>query len=254
MTRMRVLITGGTGKVGRALAIGFAKAGWEVIVTSRSQERVDELVHELNLVPGHVNHGVVFEFASSSPVSQLVDLLRERHIQPHCLINNVRNLESLELGPGGRPPLSNWMQEFQLDVVVAYELTMELAAEEASGLENVINISSIYGIVAPNQRLYLEPETQSPIHYGVCKAALLHLTKELAVRLAPRRIRVNTLSYGGVEGRVSSDFLERYATLCPQGRMLTAADIAGPALFLAGAGASGMTGHNLVVDGGWSVW
>lgn len=254
MTPMRVLITGGTGKVGRVLATKFAKAGWEVVVTSRSQKRVDDLIDELNKVSGHANHGVVFEFVFDSPVSDLVDILRERDLQPLCLINNVRNLENLKLRPGGRPTISGWMREFQLSVVVAYELTMGLAAEEASVLENVINVSSIYGIVAPNQRLYLEPETQSPIHYGVCKAALLHLTKELAVRLAPHQIRVNAISYGGVEGRVGSEFLERYAALCPQGRMLTAADISGPALFLADSGASGMTGHNLVVDGGWSVW
>jgi hypothetical protein len=146
------------------------------------------------------------------------------------------------------------MNEFQLSVVVAYELTMGLLAEETAVLENVINISSIYGIVASNQHLYLEPKKQTPIHYGVCKAAMIHLTKELAVRLAPDYIRVNAISYGGIEGRVSGDFLERYAALCPQGRMLTSEDIAEPALFLASVGASGVTGHNLVVDGGWSVW
>ena len=254
MTRMRVLITGGTGKVGRALAAGFAGAGWEVVVTSRSKERAAALVDELDRNSGHANHGIVFEFVANSPVSQLVDILRERDLQPHCLINNVRNLENLKLQSGGRPTISSWLQEFQLGVVVAYELTMDLVAEEVGVLENVINVSSIYGIVAPNQHLYLEPETQSPIHYGVCKAALLHLTKELAVRLAPHQTRVNAISYGGVEGRVNSEFLARYAALCPQGRMLKAEDIAGPALFLADSGASGMTGHNLVVDGGWSVW
>ena len=251
---MQVLITGGTGKIGRVLAIGFAKAGWEVILTSRSQERADDLISELGAVSRQKHHGVAFEFVSNSPTVDLVNLLRERELHPCCLINNVRSLDNLKLGLGGRPSLANWMQEFYLSAVVAYELIMNLAAEEPSVLENVINISSIYGMVAPNQRLYMDPETESPIHYGVCKAAMGHLTKELAVRLAPRRIRVNTISYGGVEGRVNIDFLERYAALCPQGRMLTAADIAGPALFLAGADASGMTGHNLVVDGGWSVW
>jgi len=146
------------------------------------------------------------------------------------------------------------MQEFYLNVVAAYELTTRLVVQESCVLENIINISSIYGVVAPNQRLYLDPEKQSPIHYGVCKAALLHLTKELAVRLAPRNIRVNAISYGGVEGRVNEDFLDRYSALCPQGRMLNEADIAWPALFLAGRGAAGITGHNMMVDGGWSVW
>jgi hypothetical protein len=147
----------------------------------------------------------------------------------------------------------NWMGEFMLDVVVPYRLTMMLASTRKSALESVVNISSIYGITAPNLRLY-ESAEQSAINYGVCKAAQIHLTKELSVRLAPRKIRVNAISYGGIMGRVDEKFAKRYESLCPSGRMLEEADIAGPLRFLINGSASGITGHNLVVDGGWTVW
>jgi NAD(P)-dependent dehydrogenase (short-subunit alcohol dehydrogenase family) len=79
------------------------------------------------------------------------------------------------------------------------------------------------------------------------------LTKELAVRLAGRHIRVNAISFGGVEGRVNEAFKARYAQFCPLGRMLNDNDLAGPVEFLATPASSGVTGHNLVVDGGWTI-
>mgnify|MGYP003739618353 FL=1 len=119
-----------------------------------------------------------------------------------------------------------------------------------SRLSSIVNISSMYGIVAPNPLLYDDGLKNSPVHYGVCKAALIHLTKELAVRLAPRNIRVNAISFGGVEGRVDEAFKSRYARLCPLGKMLTEEDLGGSVEFLASEQSRGITGHNLVVDGG----
>jgi len=110
----------------------------------------------------------------------------------------------------------------------------------------------MYGVVAPTPALYDDFTGESAPHYGTGKAALVHLAKELAVRLAPH-VRVNAVSYGGVTGRADAAFEARYAQLAPLGRMLDEGDIAGPVLFLASAAAGGVTGHNLVVDGGWSL-
>jgi hypothetical protein len=131
---------------------------------------------------------------------------------------------------------------------------MELTLQKGSRLRSVVNIGSQYGVVAANPSLYAEQDKGSPIHYGVAKAALIQLTRELAVRLAARKVRVNCLSLGGIEGRVDERFKERYARLCPQGRMLTDSDLTGPVEFLASDASAGMTGHNLVVDGGWTAW
>jgi NAD(P)-dependent dehydrogenase (short-subunit alcohol dehydrogenase family) len=92
------------------------------------------------------------------------------------------------------------------------------------------------------------------VHYGVVKAALIHLTKELAVRFADKNIRVNAVSFGGVEGRVDNQFKKRYADLCPNGRMLNDNDLTGAIDFLISRNSLAVTGHNLVVDGGWTIW
>ncbi len=93
-----------------------------------------------------------------------------------------------------------------------------------------------------------------PVNYLAAKAAHIHLTHDLAVRLAKKNVRVNCISYGGIEGRVDEAFKERYAQMCPSGRMLNDSDLAGPVMFLLSEAASGVTGHNLVADGGWSLW
>jgi NAD(P)-dependent dehydrogenase (short-subunit alcohol dehydrogenase family) len=92
------------------------------------------------------------------------------------------------------------------------------------------------------------------LHYGVSKAGLGHLTKELAVRFADQDIRVNCVAFGGVEGRVDENFKNRYSLLCPMGRMLNEGDLAGPVDLLLSSASSAITGHTLIVDGGWSLW
>ncbi len=250
----RVLITGGTGKVGRSFVKGFASEGWEVILTSRSQERAEAFANECQLSTGALIHGIAAEFGCPEGISLFVEQLKEKDLLPDCLINNVRNLNNLRLDEQGKPSIDGWVQEFYLGVVVAYELAMSLSLAPQSRLQSVINIASMYGVVAPTLQLYNNPVVESPIHYGVCKAAVIHLTRELAVRIAYKGIRFNAISYGGIEGRTSKDFIEKYAALCPQRRMLNDTDVFGPALFLATEASSGVTGHNLVVDGGWSIW
>ena len=86
------------------------------------------------------------------------------------------------------------------------------------------------------------------------KAAEIHLTKELAVRLSDKKIRVNSISFGGFEGRVNKTFIKKYKKMCPIGRMLKPHEVFKPLWFLCSEQSSGATGHNLVVDGGWTTW
>ena len=250
-----ILITGGTGKVGAQFVKHFFKQGLDVIFTGLTQSEIDILC-EKNSRKNQKNKclGVAVDLTQKKGIEKIVTVLKKHNSFPHCLINAARSLEFLKVGRDGVTQRSGWLGEFTLDVVVPYELSMMLAKHSQSRLENIINISSMYGIVPPNPYLYENPERDSPIQYGVCKAALIHLTKELSVRLASKGIRVNTISYGGVEGRVSDAFKQKYKQLCPLGKMLTQDQVIGAVAFLASDGSIGMTGHNTVVDGGWSVW
>jgi NAD(P)-dependent dehydrogenase (short-subunit alcohol dehydrogenase family) len=170
------------------------------------------------------------------------------------LVNNARSLDSLKTDSLGQTSREDFLAEYLMDVVVPYELSMGLFNAQPDQLCTITNIGSQYGVVAANPHLYDDYPKQSPIQYGVAKAALGHLTKELAVRMASKGVRVNCIAYGGVEGRVDEAFKARYAELTPSGRMLSESEILGPLDFLVQESSSSVTGQTLVADGGWSVW
>lgn len=249
----RLLITGGTGILGQAFVSGFLNAGWDVCFTSRSSQKEVEARFPKWATDSRC-HLLQVDLETHDALPVILEGLSRRAFFPTALINNARNVRHLKLDQRGRVARADFLGEFQLDVVVAYELALELSEAADSELKSIVNVSSIYGSVVANPALYEDFARQSPVQYGVAKAALNHLTRELAVRLAPKQIRVNSVSYGGVVGRADRAFMDRYARMCPSGRMLQPDEVLGPALFLAADASIGVNGHNLIVDGGWSIW
>lgn len=249
-----ILITGGTGRIGIRLTKQFLERRWTVVITSRRDLTPQQISNMFGPIPAPgAFHLCRVDLEAADAAATVAAFLETANLQPQALVNNARNLDHLKLDDAGHPSRAGWLGEFTLDVIAAYELSMTLCDQPGSKLETIVNISSMNGVVVPTLQLYDDPPRQSPLHYGVAKAALIHLSKELAIRLADRHIRVNTISYGGVEGRANEEFKKRYAQFCPLGRMLNDDDLAGPVEFLATAASSGVTGHNLVVDGGWTV-
>lgn len=249
-----VLLTGVSGKFGQAFARDLLIEGHRVIGTARSLNRLQELLERLSQDGISTDKFVplVVDFNDPDAIRQLVEKVLP--CQVDVLVNNARSLDYLKTDPSGVVSRENFMGEYLMDVVVPYELGMALASQEASILRHIINIGSQYGSVAANLRLYDQPFVQSPIQYSVAKAALVHLTRELGVRLASREIQVNCISYGGVEGRVDDNFKRRYAELSPIGRMLHTEEVSTPLLMLIERPSMCMTGHTLHADGGWSLW
>jgi NAD(P)-dependent dehydrogenase (short-subunit alcohol dehydrogenase family) len=253
MSGRTILITGGSGKFGRLLVRHFLAQGDTVIATARSTSSLSEM-KSAHAGYGERFLGVGCDLSEDHAVAGLVQALAKDGLHPDSLVNNARSLNYLKIQDDGRVSRENFAGELLLDVIVPYELTMALAGQDGGRLRRVVNIGSQYGTVAATHGLYEDPVTQSPLHYGVAKAALAHLTKELAVRLAPAGILVNCIAFGGVEGRVDEGFRQRYAKLCPLGRMLNESEVTGPVDMLLSDHFTAMTGHVLAVDGGWTIW
>jgi len=118
----------------------------------------------------------------------------------------------------------------------------------------IINFASIYGIVAPDFGLYQGTKMTMPAAYSAIKGGVISFTKYLATYYAKFNIRANVISPGGVFNGQDSAFVKKYAKKTPLNRMAVPKDIVGAVIFLASDASSYVTGQNLIVDGGWSVW
>ena len=241
-----VLITGGTGKIGSRLVEHFHSQGRAVVFTSRSDENIAKIVSGRE---GLV--GIKVDFRDDAAVDVILAALSSHDIEVSALVNNARDLDALGVDEDGTVPGANWLAEYRIDVVLPYQLSIALA--KRGGLKKVVNVSSMYGMNSFNPHLYEGP-FRPPLQYACAKAALIHLTKCLAVQFAPQEIAVNCVTYGGVEGRVNDGFRKRYAELCPMGRMMKDDETVGSVDFLLSDKAAYLTGQNIVVDGGWGIW
>ena len=231
-----ILITGGTGKIGSKLVEHFHAQGRTVVFTSRSDENIAKTIAGRERL-----HGIKVDFTRESAAEEVVAALDRLGL----------DVSALGVEDDGTVPGANWLAEYRIDVVLPYQLTLALAKKGT--LRKVVNVSSMYGMNAFNPHLYEGP-FRPPLQYACAKAALIHLTKCLAVQFAPQKIAVNCVTYGGVEGRVDEGFKKRYATLCPMERMMKDDETVGSVDFLLSERAAYITGQNIAVDGGWSIW
>jgi NAD(P)-dependent dehydrogenase (short-subunit alcohol dehydrogenase family) len=141
------------------------------------------------------------------------------------------------------------------DHMGGYFLCCRQAAEDMKihGGGSIINIASIYGVVAPDFSLYEETSMTMPAAYASIKAGIIAMTRYLASYYGPYNVRANCISPGGVLDKQAPAFVEKYCGKTFLGRMARPEDIVGAAIFLASDAASYVTGQNLIVDGGWTA-
>ena len=138
------------------------------------------------------------------------------------------------------------------DVTIAALPLLDAAVPDGSPV--VVNIASMYGSVSPDPRVYDTPAEQNPADYGAAKAGLLQYTRHAAVHLAPRGIRVNSISPGPFPSAARDELVARLAARVPIGRIGTPEELHTALLFLASPASSYVTGADIPVDGGWTAW
>ena len=243
-----ILITGGTGLISTVQVKYFLTSGYRVIITYRNYEKFRALAHE-NL------YGIkIQDLLKDSTADDIIKELENMEIFPEYLINNACDTKWHKMEENGMAARECLVNQYKINVILPYELSFKLANHQKSKLKKIINISSMYGIVPYNPYLYKHPETETPLQYSLSKCALIHLTKELAIRFKEKGIMVNTVSYGGVEGRVDDEFKRKFADLTPLKRMMKPEETIPAIEFLIKEKSNYMTGQNIIVDGGRTIW
>jgi len=135
---------------------------------------------------------------------------------------------------------------------ICSKVAAELMKKKSGGV--IINFASIYGVVAPDFSIYQGTKITMPAAYSAIKGGIINFTKYLATYYAKYNIRANVISPGGVFNRQDPSFVKRYADRTPLKRMAKPQDMVGAVIYLSSEAAAYVTGQNLLVDGGWSVW
>lgn len=252
------VITGGAGHIGAAIAEALAEAGATIALVDRQGPELERCAKHIRDTTGVKVVAFDVELADESSVRALPKAIHKQCASLDVLVNCAAFVGTSQLDgwavPFEQQQTAAWRAAFEVNVTAVFELVQAaLPFLKTSGKGSVINVSSLYGIVGPDWRLYEGTTMGNPAAYGASKGALIQLTTWLATTLAPN-VRVNTLSPGGVWRNQPTEFVERYLQRTPFGRMATEEDFKGVAVFLASEMSGYVTGQNIVVDGGWCAW
>jgi NAD(P)-dependent dehydrogenase (short-subunit alcohol dehydrogenase family) len=260
VSREVVVISGVNGQIGRQYARAFLERGAVVVGLDLAEAPAsDALATEF---PSHYFLSVC-DVTSPSDLERALRRTQERFGIPTVLVNNAA-IDSppdatTDCGPFETYPDDSWDRVMQVNVTGVYQACKIFGSAMAAARRgSIINISSIYGVVAPDQSLYEYRRRRGetffkPAAYAVSKAAILNLTRYLAVYWARSGVRVNTLVLAGVANNQDDEFVQAYQSRIPIGRMASASDYNGAVIFLASDASTYMTGAELRVDGGWTA-
>ncbi|HKW87934.1 MAG TPA: SDR family oxidoreductase [Candidatus Acidoferrales bacterium] len=246
------LVTGGTGRYGSQISSALAEAGATVIVASRCVERCEAFAKTLQEAGGRAEAHVL-DLTSDESVDQLARVIEPRWGKLDILFNNA---VAVRAEPMEEHSLEEWRRAMECNSMGLYRACRvfgDLMASRRSG--SIINVSSIYGVVSPEFEIYGgHTEMTNPPSYGFAKAGMLQLTRYLAVYFGKYGVRVNSLSPGGLcSPDMPTGFVANYSRRTPLGRMAGPNDLKGAAVFLASDASAYVTGHNLLVDGGYTA-
>lgn len=259
--RMRggvVLITGAAGHVGVAAAEAYASIGTDLILTDRLAGSIQDVAEALQTKYDVAVSSVAADLEDESSIARILSAARESFARLDVLVNCAAFVGASDLEGWAtefeHQSLATWRRALEVNLTAPFALVQAaLPLLRASGRASVINVSSIYGLVGPDLRLYEGTGMGSPAAYAASKAGLIGLTRYLATILAPE-IRVNAIAPGGIRREQPEEFVRRYEARAPMRRMGTEDDLKGAFLYLGSDLSRYVTGQVLEVSGGWTAW
>ena len=259
-----VVVTGGRGLLGSAFAHYLIARGARVAVVDLGEILDTEPNRLKDVTESDKFLYIEADVTKRTDLEAALKMIRTKWGTPFGLVNNA----AIDTPPDAPADISCPFEDFPevvLDTVMDVNvkgvvLCCQVFGREmaAAGIGSIVNIASIYGMVAPDQAIYQfrrddGEQFYKPVAYSISKSALYNLTRYLAAYWGQRQIRVNTVTFGGVYNLQDIRFVEKYVAKVPLGRMANPSDYAGPIAFLMSDAAQYITGANIVVDGGYTA-
>ena len=244
------LVSGGAGPLfGSSISEALAEAGATLISASRSLERNQAFAERLR-GQGYDAHALQLDITSTDSIAELQARVLERFGRLDVLVNSALVASG---GSFEEQTPEYWDFSAQGNMTGLFAMCKAFVpGMVAQGRGSIINISSIYGVVANDPSLYEGTDMKQPPDYTFVKAGMINFTRYLANYYGKQGVRANCLCPGGYFNEQPEAFLNNYTKRCPVGRMLDNEDIKGAAVFLASDASAYITGTALMVDGGWT--
>ncbi len=251
----RILLVGATGVLGKTYANALAEAGTNLAIADQPGSNVIELADRIGAAGIIMDVSVEDDVIAS--VNQAVETLDGLD---GIVMNAAATGESLlaegeAFSPFESYPLDVWQKTIDVNLTGTFLVTREGGrAIKESGGGSLVMVSSIYGVVGPDHRIYEDQPFKSFPGYSASKAGVIGLARWAATWWAKDGVRVNTVTPGGVFNDHDKSFSDAYANRTPMGRMANREELVGMVLFLLSDASSYCTGQNYIVDGGFTAW
>jgi NAD(P)-dependent dehydrogenase (short-subunit alcohol dehydrogenase family) len=248
-----VVVTGGAGLLGRRFCTEIAAHGGMAIVADINLPAAEVVAAEVRARGGHAEAAAT-DITDVTSIDGLIDELYRHHGRIDAVVNNAyprnanfgRRMEEVTY--------ADFCENLSLHLGGYFLVAQRFVAHfRAHGGGNVVNVASIYGVVAPRFEIYEGTSMTMPVEYAAIKAAIIHLTRYFAQYCKSDRIRCNALAPGGIRDGQPESFQKRYDANCGPKGMLDPQDVSGALLFLLSDASRHMTGQTLVVDDGFTL-
>jgi len=244
------IVTGGCGLLGREIVKGLSQFGAIVFMADQNETEGKKLANKKQKI-----EYIYLDITSLDSVQEALKQVIQKNGKIDILINCVY------------PRTEDWSTRFEdinfdswkMNVnnhlggfFIMCKETAMIMKKRRSG--SIINLASIYGVVAPDFSIYEGTEMTMPAAYASIKAGIIALTKYIATYYGAFNIRANCISPGGIYDNQPDYFVKKYSLKTPLGRMSNPHEIVGTVIYLASDASSYVTGQNIIVDGGWTTW
>lgn len=250
-----VIITGALGLLGREFSKAIVEAGGLVILADINKENGKKLETDLNnMYGGEVAHFCYMDITKKKYIDKTIHATLKRHGKIDALVNNAyprnknygRKFEDVDY--------KDFCENVNLHLGGFFLVSQCLSSFfKKQGYGNIINIASVYGVIAPRFEIYEGTNMTMPVEYAVIKSSIIHLTRYLAKYLRNYNIRVNTISPGGILDKQPDSFIKKYKKYCLTKGMLEKKDINGLLIFLLSDDSKYINGQNIIIDDGFSL-